>query len=94
MPAKHKPFTIYLDDTAAHQVEDLRKDFQKKQGGVEISDSYMGRALINEKHIELVDKQNNRARITDIVNQLAKLTAEVNRLSELIEREKIDGQTG
>jgi len=73
MPAKNKAFVVYPDDTTAAQIEDLRKYFSDRQGGVKISDGKIGRDLINEKHIEIVNRQNNNARITDIVNGLAEL---------------------
>lgn len=88
MPPKNKPLTIYLDDSTLKMFEDLREWIGKKEGGETISDSFIGRSLIEEKHREYVDKQNNRARITTLVEQVAMLTTEIKRLSELIEKKE------
>ncbi len=83
MPAKNSPITIYPDDNTKIQFEILREHFSQKQGGVKISDSFIGRALIHEKHTELIDKQNNRERITTLGQKIVELQA----LIETMQRE-------
>lgn len=85
MPAKNKAFVVYPDDTTAVQIEELRQYFSDRQGGIKISDGKLGRDLINEKHTEILNKQNNNARITTLVEK-EEITAE--RLDTLADKEE------
>lgn len=97
MPAKNKAFVVYPDDTTAVQIEELRQYFSDRQGGIKISDGKLGRDLINEKHTEILNKQNNNARITTLVQKeeitaenLAALRDAVNRLAEKTDANRED----
>jgi uncharacterized protein YnzC (UPF0291/DUF896 family) len=86
MPAKNKAFVVYPDDTTAVQIEELRQYFSDRQGGIKISDGKLGRDLINEKHTEILNKQNNSARITTLVEK-EEVTQET--LSTLADKEEV-----
>lgn len=75
MPAKHKPFVVYTDPDILEQIEVLRAYISEKEGKRQISDGHIGRELISEKFREVIDKENNRARITTIVERLDRIEA-------------------
>lgn len=55
MPAKHKPFVVYLDDVAAQHMDRIRAYYEKKNEGsaVKVNDGYIGRELIRQKYVDI-----------------------------------------
>jgi|SRR5882672_9407524 len=75
MTDKRKRWVIYYDEDLQTRVDRLRLEAAKKDG-VPVKRISVRRVIadaVGEKYVEYVDKQNNRARITTIVETLVSL---------------------
>jgi len=88
MPAKHKRFVVYPDDTAAAQLEVVRAYYEKKNQGmpVKVTDGYIGRELIRQKYTDVVNETTNSLTIKNVYAEVAALRSEVVELKALIEQ--------
>lgn len=55
MPAKRKPFVVYLDDVSAQHLDRIRVYYEKKNegSGIKVNDGYIGRELIRQKYVDI-----------------------------------------
>lgn len=93
MTDTRKRWVIYYDETMEREMKRLRTETAKKDG-VPVKKISIRRVVsdtTHEKYVEYEDKQNNRARITTLVEgqvemkqEIASLRAQVERLTEKI----------
>lgn len=90
MADTRKRWVIYYDETMERNMNRLKVETAKKDG-VPVNKITIRRVVddtTREKYVEYIDKQNNRARITDIIDRLTALELAVKELAEIIRGEK------
>lgn len=95
MAKERHRWVIYYDETLLMKMNRLREETAKKDS-ITVDDvpvSQVVRNLTEEKYIEYVDKQNNRSRLTTLVEKeevtaevLATLAQEVRRMVKSLDR--------
>lgn len=68
-------WVLYTDETMIRNMERIRTEIAKKDGvdAESITNRRVVAEVLNEKFVEYADKQNNRARITTLVENVEKL---------------------
>jgi hypothetical protein len=84
MPASIKPLTVYLDQNSSDEFAVVRDYYTRKNDGQPVTDSQIGKNLIREKNIDILNRRTKSLTLERVYEEVASMRAELAQMLALL----------